>query len=106
LLSINTHSSNANTSPETLHPPLDFFGLTQAELNAINSLTHSQKKVIEGLDKTVEGFNIGANCGEIAGQSVWHCHIHLIPRRRGDVERPKGGVRNVIPNKGYYDGGA
>ena len=81
---------------------LDFFGLTQAELNAINSLIHSQKKVIEELDKTVEGFNIGANCGEIAGQSVWHCHIHLIPRRRGDVERPKGGVRHVIPNKGHY----
>jgi diadenosine tetraphosphate (Ap4A) HIT family hydrolase len=84
---------------------LDFFGLTQAELNAINSLIHSQKKVIEGLDKTVEGFNIGANCGEIAGQSVWHCHIHLIPRRRGDVERPKGGVRHVIPNMGHYEAG-
>jgi len=82
---------------------LDFFGLTQAELNAINSLIHSQKKIIEKLDKTVEGFNIGANCGEIAGQSVWHCHIHLIPRRRGDVERPKGGVRHVIPNKGHYE---
>jgi hypothetical protein len=82
---------------------LDFFGLTQAELNAINSLAHSQKKVIEGLDKTVEGFNIGANCGEIAGQSVWHCHIHLIPRRRGDAERPKGGVRHVIPNMGHYE---
>jgi len=82
---------------------LDFFGLTQAELNAINALIHSQKKVIEGLDKTVEGFNIGANCGEIAGQSVWHCHIHLIPRRKGDVERPKGGVRHVIPNKGHYE---
>jgi len=82
---------------------LDFFGLTQAELNAIYSLIHSQKKVIEELDKTVEGFNIGANCGEIAGQSVWHCHIHLIPRRRGDVERPKGGVRHVIPNKGHYE---
>ena len=81
---------------------LDFFGLTQAELNAINALIHSQKKVIEGLDKTVEGFNIGANCGEIAGQSVWHCHIHLIPRRRGDVENPRGGVRHLIPGKGHY----
>jgi len=81
---------------------LDFFGLTQAELNAINALLHSQKKVIEEIDATVEGFNIGMNCGEIAGQSVWHCHVHLIPRRKGDVEQPRGGVRHVIPHKGHY----
>jgi diadenosine tetraphosphate (Ap4A) HIT family hydrolase len=81
---------------------LDFFGLTQAELNAINALLHSQKKVIEETDATVEGFNVGMNCGEIAGQSVWHCHVHLIPRRRGDVENPRGGVRHVIPHKGHY----
>jgi diadenosine tetraphosphate (Ap4A) HIT family hydrolase len=81
---------------------LDFFGLTQAELNAINSLLHSQKKVIEEIDATIEGFNVGMNCGEIAGQSVWHCHVHLIPRRKGDVENPRGGVRHVIPHKGYY----
>jgi len=80
----------------------DFFGLTQAELNAINALLHSQKKVIEEIDATVEGFNIGMNCGEIAGQSVWHCHVHLIPRRKGDVENPRGGVRHVIAGKGYY----
>jgi ATP adenylyltransferase len=81
---------------------LDFFGLTQAELNAVNALLHSQKKVIEETDSTVEGFNVGMNCGEIAGQSVWHCHVHLIPRRRGDVENPRGGVRHVIPHKGHY----
>jgi diadenosine tetraphosphate (Ap4A) HIT family hydrolase len=81
---------------------LDFFGLTQAELNAINALLHSQKMVIEEIDATVEGFNVGMNCGEIAGQSVWHCHVHLIPRRKGDVENPRGGVRHVIPHKGHY----
>jgi len=81
---------------------LDFFGLTQAELNAINALLHSQKKVIQEIDATVEGFNIGMNCGEIAGQSVWHCHVHLIPRRKGDVENPRGGVRHIIAGKGFY----
>ena len=83
---------------------LDFFGLTQAELNAINALLHSQKKVIEKADSSVEGFNVGMNCGEIAGQSVWHCHVHLIPRRKGDVQYPKGGVRNIIAGKGDYSG--
>ncbi len=81
---------------------LDYFGLTQAELNAINSLIHDQKALLDKQDKTIEGYNIGMNCGEIAGQSVWHCHVHLIPRRKGDVESPKGGVRHVIPNKGHY----
>ncbi len=45
------------------------------------------------------GYNIGANCGEVAGQSVMHVHLHLIPRYQGDMEHPKGGVRGVIPSK-------
>lgn len=49
-----------------------------------------------------QGFNIGVNCGEAAGQSVWHAHIHVIPRYTGDVASPKGGVRNVVPGKGRY----
>jgi len=47
-----------------------------------------------------DGFNLGVNCNEAGGQSVWHAHLHLIPRFTGDVERPLGGVRNVIPLKG------
>ena len=50
-------------------------------------------------DKTVKAFNIGTNAGKIAGQSIMHCHIHLIPRREGDVDNPQGGVRSVIPQK-------
>ena len=46
-----------------------------------------------------DGFNIGVNCEEAGGQSVWHAHIHVIPRYTGDVENPLGGVRNVIPRK-------
>lgn len=82
---------------------LDYFGLTQAEVNAINQLIKSQKETLDKLDPTIDGYNIGMNCGETAGQSVFHCHVHLIPRRKGDVERPKGGVRHVIPSKGHYE---
>ena len=49
-----------------------------------------------------QGFNIGVNCGEAAGQSVFHAHIHIIPRYVGDVLSPRGGVRNLIPGKGDY----
>ena len=49
-----------------------------------------------------DGFNIGINNGESAGQKIFHCHIHLIPRRTGDVEEPKGGIRHTIPGKGSY----
>ena len=53
-------------------------------------------------DKTVKAFNIGTNAGKISGQSIMHCHIHLIPRRDGDVENPQGGVRSVIPKNQHY----
>ena len=60
------------------------------------------KTRIEDKDKTVTGFNIGMNSGKDAGQTIFHCHIHLIPRRQGDVDTPKGGVRGVIPSKQDY----
>jgi len=53
-------------------------------------------------DDTITGFNIGMNCGESAGQSIFHAHIHLIPRRDGDIPNPMGGVRGVIPGKMGY----
>ena len=49
-----------------------------------------------------DGYNVGINIGEKAGQTVSHVHIHLIPRYSGDVENPKGGVRGVIPAKKLY----
>jgi len=82
---------------------IDYFGLVPAEVSAINQLMEAQRKFLLESDSTIGGFNIGMNCGEIAGQSVWHCHVHLIPRRKGDVEFPKGGVRHVIPYKGNYE---
>jgi len=80
----------------------DYFGLTGSELIACDDLLKKLKDEISENDSTVTGFNIGINCGEDAGQTVFHCHIHLIPRRKGDVENPRGGVRHLIPGKGYY----
>ena len=76
---------------------LDYFDLFEEELLCINRLIVNQRLVLLESDRSIEGFNVGANCGIAAGQSVWHCHIHLIPRRKGDTEYPKGGVRHVIP---------
>ncbi len=82
---------------------LDYFGLVPTEVNAINALMAEQKTTLQEADSTIDGFNIGMNCGETAGQSVFHCHVHLIPRRMGDVENPRGGVRHIIAGKGHYE---
>ena len=82
---------------------LDYFGLVPAEVNAINRLIAEQKKLLQEIDSTIDGFNIGMNCGETAGQTIFHCHVHLIPRRKGDIENPRGGVRHIIAGKGYYE---
>jgi diadenosine tetraphosphate (Ap4A) HIT family hydrolase len=57
---------------------------------------------IKGDDTKVAGFNVGANCGDAAGQTIDHAHIHLIPRRTGDMDNPRGGVRGVIPRMQSY----
>ena len=80
----------------------EYFDLYQPELNAVNQLLTKHKALIEAEDSTVSGFNIGINCGEDAGQTIFHCHIHLIPRRKGDVKEPRGGIRHLIPGKGSY----
>ncbi|MBT4668640.1 MAG: HIT family protein [Candidatus Ruthia sp.] len=80
----------------------DYFSLTQGELLACDELIRSLKDEIMDADSSVDGFNIGMNAGESAGQTIFHCHIHLIPRRIGDVENPRGGVRHLIPGKGNY----
>ncbi len=79
-----------------------YFGLGQAELNACHHLLGHQRDTIAREDDSIEGFNVGVNDGETAGQTVLHCHVHLIPRRKCDVEDPTGGVRNVLPGKGNY----
>ena len=79
-----------------------FFELSKDEQIAMLDMLSSQKKELSQLDTTITGFNVGINDGEDAGQTIMHCHIHLIPRREGDMESPRGGVRGVIPDKQSY----
>jgi diadenosine tetraphosphate (Ap4A) HIT family hydrolase len=80
----------------------NLFEMYQSELNAVHKLLYEMRATIVARDRTVEGFNFGANAGEAAGQTVPHCHFHLIPRRPNDVEDPRGGIRGVISNKQLY----
>jgi len=79
-----------------------YFDLTDDELAAANALLRRLRSDLMEVDASVEGFNIGANVGVVSGQSIFHCHIHLIPRRKGDIDNPHGGVRAVIPDKMRY----
>jgi len=79
-----------------------YFDLDKSEMDACHQLLEKTKDSIFSNDPSVTGFNIGINIGKDAGQTIFHCHIHLIPRRSGDVENPTGGVRGVIPSKQSY----
>ena len=79
-----------------------YFDLTDDELKRLQKLIKEQKNLILKEDNSVTGFNVGINVGVDAGQTVMHTHIHLIPRRKGDMENPRGGVRGVIPEKQSY----
>lgn len=78
-----------------------YFDLTDHEREAMNVMLQYVKRVVDERFHP-DGYNIGINVGQAAGQSVYHCHMHLIPRYAGDVENPKGGVRGVIPKKQKY----
>ena len=80
----------------------NYFSLTNKEIYNLNNILKNQKKKLLRLDKNISGFNLGVNIGKDAGLSIMHCHIHLIPRRNGDVKDPRGGVRGVIPSKQKY----
>ncbi len=80
----------------------DYFELHQPERNAIEQLLHDARGHLVTRDKSITGFNIGVNVGEVAGQTVGHAHVHLIPRRQGDMDDPRGGVRGVIPDRQKY----
>ncbi|OGS91054.1 MAG: diadenosine tetraphosphate hydrolase [Gallionellales bacterium GWA2_60_18] len=78
-----------------------FFDLTPEEVAACMDLIKEERKRIDE-EFHPDGYNIGVNVGPAAGQSIFHVHIHIIPRYKGDVENPQGGVRHVIPKKAYY----
>ena len=80
----------------------DYFDLSNKELVACNDLIQIVKNEIIKKDPSVKGFNFGTNIGKVSGQSILHCHLHLIPRREADVVNPQGGVRSVIPSKQHY----
>jgi len=80
----------------------DYFDLNEAEIAAVHELLNRQKARLQKLDPAITGFNIGVNVGRDAGQTIFHAHVHLIPRRKGDLADPKGGVRGVIPAKQKY----
>lgn len=79
----------------------DYFDLTEDEVAAMQALLREVEAILEKRFNP-DGYNIGVNVNAAAGQSVFHVHMHLIPRYKGDVENPKGGVRGVIPSKQKY----
>ena len=78
-----------------------YFDLNDQELERLNTLI---KMIKTHLDEEFKpnGYNIGVNCGETAGQTIMHCHIHIIPRYEGDCENPRGGIRGCVPSKMSY----
>jgi ATP adenylyltransferase len=78
---------------------VDWFATTKVERDAMNDLLRIRRQQLTEADPTIRGFNMGMNLGEIAGQTVFHCHFHLIPRRDGDGEKMKGGMRGVIKER-------
>ncbi|XXX65330.1 HIT family protein [Sorangium sp. So ce128] len=78
-----------------------WFDATAEERAAIFELVDTVKRDLDA-ELHPDGYNIGINAGEAAGQTVMHLHVHVIPRFRGDVDDPRGGVRHVIPGRGNY----
>ena len=79
----------------------DYFSLTEEEQQELPKMINKAKSIIEK-EITPDGYNIGMNCGVTSGQTVMHFHCHIIPRFKGDVDNPSGGVRHCIMHKGYY----
>ena len=79
-----------------------FFNLNKLEREKLFDFVEEIKTFLETTDPSIDGFNVGMNCEASAGQTIFHCHIHLIPRRSGDISEPMGGVRGVIPSKRIY----
>lgn len=79
----------------------DYFELTSTEKTSLPQLIDKAKEIIE-MEHQPDGYNIGMNCGVAAGQTVMHFHCHVIPRYKGDMADPRGGIRHAVAGKGYY----
>lgn len=79
----------------------DFFQTTTDERHSLLALLQQTKDLVQQMHRP-DGFNVGVNVGEAAGQTIPHVHIHLIPRYRGDTPHPRGGVRSVIAGRQSY----
>ena len=79
-----------------------WFEATAQERQALFDLVDEIKRQLDAGPSPPQGYNIGINVGEAAGQTIAHLHVHVIPRYSGDVPDPRGGVRHVIPGKGNY----
>ena len=79
-----------------------YFDLFQPELTDISRVLLELKERLLASDNLIKSFNIGVNDGEEAGQTIKHCHVHLIPRRRGDIKDSRGGIWGVIPEQQKY----
>jgi diadenosine tetraphosphate (Ap4A) HIT family hydrolase len=80
----------------------DFFSMTTFERSDAEGILFRLRRRLMGKDPTIIGFNVGLSCGEVAGQTVMHAHIHFIPRRKGDAPELIRGIRGVIPEKKKY----
>ena len=80
---------------------IDYFEINEQEHNELQKVINLAKDQLDSEFKP-DAYNIGINCGEAAGQTVFHLHVHLIPRNKGDMDDPRGGVRGVIPEKQKY----
>ena len=78
-----------------------YFDLNYLELESLGVTIGIVKRLLD-TKYHPNGYNVGVYCGEAAGQTIMHCHVHIIPRYNGDCENPRGGVRGVIPNKMSY----
>ena len=81
---------------------IDWFSMTDTERRDADVLIQVLKRRLMQADPSISGLNIGMNCGKSAGQTIFHAHIHVIPRRDGDTPNPMGGVRGVIPDRMSY----
>ena len=79
----------------------DYFSLNHEEQKNLPEVIAKSKTIVEAIHEP-DGYNLGMNCGKVAGQTVFHFHFHVMPRYEGDMEDPRGGIRHAIAGKGQY----